>query len=265
MSVAMTELITLGLISLFFLISSLELLRLSSQPQFFQIWNYQYLRNDLLSGLPFPQQLTNLLFSNQSFKWILILQLTLSILLIPLSSPWIVATMFVLHLIVCIRFRGTFNGGSDMMAFVLLTGGLIFTSFESPESSRFGFLYIAIHTIYSYFKAGFSKIMQNDWRSGKALAVFLNRSLYPDIQKLSVWLSNQKTLSLLACWIVITFEIMILTLPLFPNLIPIYFLISLGFHFSVFLMFGLNRFFWIWLAAWPSIFYSQTAFGLTTK
>ncbi len=265
MSVAMTELITLGLISLFFLISSLELLRLSRQPQFFQIWNYQHLQNDLLSGLPFPQKLTNFLFSNQFFKWILYFQLTLSILLIPLSSPWIVAAMFLLHLMTCIRFRGTFNGGSDMMAFVLLTGALIFTSFESSESSRFGFLYIAIHTIYSYFKAGLSKIMQKDWRSGRALPLFLKRSLYPDIQKLSGWLSNQKTLSLLACWTVMAFEIMILTLPVFPNLISIYFLISLGFHFSVFLMFGLNRFFWIWLAAWPSIFYSLTAFGLTTK
>lgn len=261
----MTELITLGLISLFFLFSSLELLKLSSQPEFFKIWNYQHLQNDLMNGIPLPKKLTNLLFSNQSFKWILFLQLTLSILLIPFSSPWIVATMFILHLIVCTRFRGTFNGGSDMMAFVLLTGALIFTSFESPESSRFGFLYIAIHTIYSYFKAGYSKVVQKDWRSGRALPRFLKRSLYPDIQKLSVWLSNQKTISLLACWTVITFEIMILLLLLFPNLISIYFLISLGFHFSVFLMFGLNRFFWIWLAAWPSIFYSLTAFGLTTK
>lgn len=265
MSFLMTELITLGLIALFFTLSSIELLKLSRQPQFFKIWNYQHLQYDLLNGLPIPGQLTNLLFSNQSFKWILFLQMILSILLIPLSSPWIVAAMFILHLIICIRFRGTFNGGSDMMAFVLLTGALIFTSFENPESSRFGFLYIAIHTIYSYFKAGYSKLVQRDWRSGKALAVFLNRSLYPDIQKLSDWLSNQKVLSLFACWIVISFEIMVLFVPLFPNLISVYFLISLIFHFSVFLTFGLNRFFWAWLAAWPSVFYSLIAFGFTTK
>ncbi len=265
MNFQMAELMTLGLIAMFFTLSSLELLKLSRQPQFFKIWNYKNLRSDLLSGLPIPQTFTKLLFSNQSFKWILFLQLSLSFLLIPTSSPWIVAFLFILHLIVCIRFRGTFNGGSDMMAFVLLTGALIFTSFESPESSRYGFLYIAIHTIYSYFKAGYSKLVQKDWRSGKALTVFLKRSLYPDIQRFSGWLSNQKVLSLVACWIVIGFEIVIILVPVFPKLISIYFFIALGFHFSVFLMFGLNRFFWIWLAAWPSIFYSLTAFGLMTK
>jgi len=265
MSYQILELLTLSLIALFFALSSIELLRLLKQPQFIKIWNYDYLKIDLEKAFPLFKKLLPILFSNSSFKWVLYLQLILAAFLILIKSPWIVGCLIISHLLICIRFRGTYNGGSDMMAFVLLTGALVLTSFKNQDLAQFGFLYIAIHTLYSYLKAGLSKVVQKDWRSGFALSAFLSRSLYPDIKKLSVWLDHKKNISLMACWLVIIFELAALLIVLFPRFAIVYFIMALVFHFSVFLTFGLNRFFWAWLAAWPSIFYSLMAFGLTTK
>jgi hypothetical protein len=79
-------------------------------------------------------------------------------------------------------------------------------------------------------------------------------SLYPEIRSLKI----SKAVSLFLGWAVMAFELAIISLPFFPDYAGIYFVLAIVFHLVVFASFGLNRFFWIWMCAWPSIFFALT-------
>lgn len=247
--------LTSKLFALAFLFQSLEMFFILRRKEFFEIWSYENIKSDLERGLPGPHKFTGTIFSNKNFIYLVVLQIlcTTGFFFFP-HAIWLIF-LFVLQLLCSIRFRGTFNGGSDMMSFVLLTGLLITYLSATPDSQNLGLIYIAICAVYSYFKAGLAKVMENDWRSGKALPAFLNRSLFADVRRLSMWLKPKAEIIFLLAWGTMAFELSILLLFLKPQLVVVYFLFALFFHFMVYMAFGLNRFFWIWLCAWPSIFY----------
>jgi hypothetical protein len=219
-------------------LQALEIFILSLNPLFFKVWNFDSV------------------FSNKALQAVVILQMASALAGFFYPAPTFFAVLFLTNLLICMRFRGTFNGGSDMMAFVVLTGVLITLCSTSEKGQQLGLIYIAIHTLYSYFKAGIVKLIQHDWRSGKALPAFLNRSLFSDVKSISHWLGLKPTLSLFACWIVLVFELAAFGLVFFPGLAIYYFMAALFFHLMNFLSFGLNRFFWMWLTAWPALLYS---------
>ena len=165
-----------------------------------------------------------------------LIQVVASLLAFKYPRAELFVVLFICQLFISVRFRGTFNGGSDMMTFVILTGVLVGYFW----STKYGFLYIGINGLYSYFKAGLAKLKNPEWREGSALASFT-----PTLTKWGRVLS----------WPVIIFELAALAVPFIPGLAWPYFILAMLFHLIIFLMFGLNRFFWIWLSAWPSIFY----------
>ena len=251
---------TAHILALTLIFQAVELSICSGQKSFFKIWSFKNLRQDLERGLPLPNALLPFIFSANAFRVILAVQVlaALASFLFPFFSVFLV--LFLTHLLICIRFRGTFNGGSDMMIFVVLTGVLIVLASASENFQKLGLIYIAIHTLYSYFKAGFAKIIQADWRSGRALPAFLDRSLLPDAKKIARGLQGQSAVCFILCWSVLIFELAAIALPLFPGFVGAYFTLILLFHFGIYLSFGLNRFFWAWLCAWPAVFYSISLF-----
>lgn len=239
------------------LLQAIEFFSLSRKDSILQIWSYENLKNDLQSGLPLPHFLVKIIFADQNFKWLALVQIILALSGIFYSHLFIFIGVFIIHLLICIRFRGTFNGGSDMMTFILLTGVIINLSASNEKIQKLGIYYILIHTFYSYFKAGFVKILSSDWRSGQALPAFLERSLFPDVRSLGRLLQSKKILSLILCWSTIIFELGIVALLFYPSFFPAYFACALIFHLSIYTSFGLNRFFWIWGAAGAITFLSQ--------
>lgn len=242
------------------LIQAVEFISLSRRADFFTIWSYQNLKTDLENGLPFSKGFIAKLFSDFSFKiivWIYFI-VAFFVFILPAYSFLLFLILFFIHLYICIRFRGTFNGGSDMMSFVLLTGMLIYTSSTDTSVQKLGLIYIAVHAVYSYFKAGRVKVISPEWRNGKALPLFLEQSLYADTRQISAWLKFKPKFSLLLCWSVILFEMGIVTLPLLGQFKIYYFIAAILFHFVIYKGFGLNRFFWVWVSAWPAILYSMS-------
>jgi hypothetical protein len=238
------------------LLSGLEMLWILGQPGFQKIWSFKNLQIEFEKSLPLNSQLANFLLQTGTLRLVVLSEILISggALLFPQPSmAWI---LLATHLLICFRFRGTFNGGSDMMIFVVLTG-LALGSLGAPgKTEKLGLLYICIHTLYSYFKAGWVKLREKDWQRGKALPQFLARSLRPLGQKVSVWLSQLPVFSVVLSWSVIFFEVASLALILNPRLAPIYGGLALIFHFMNYLFFGLNRFFWAWLAAWPAVIFT---------
>lgn len=238
--------LTTQLLSLALAMQGLEYFLLSQNSYLMRVWSFKNLKKELQSSF---------LFSDLSFKIISLLLFAASVLLFFKFQLWIVLLMFFLNLLICLRFRGTFNGGSDMMIFVLLIGLLV-----SNWSQQAGLLYICIHTMFSYFKAGLSKMKSNDWLNGLAISQFAKRSLYIDSHKFGDWLNQNPAVAKILSISTIAFEVGIILLLFFPKFVGLYFLLALFFHISVFRIFGLNRFFWAWLCAWPSVFYCLGSF-----
>lgn len=259
MNIQVAEAATTYLLLLLMLIQTSELYVLNRHPRFQKVWNIRNLFDDLDAGLPLSRKVIHSVFSEKT----LTIWLTVSLGLIPLAAltqdRYLFVFLFVYHLFVCIRFRGTFNGGSDMMTFVVLTG-LLVCKFGYP---REGLIYISIHTLYSYFKAGISKMIHREWLDGTALPIFLRRSHNPKIHVVSAWLLGRKHLCRVLTLAVLAFELSAILLIFFPYFGTMYFILAVAFHFSIYLAFGLNRFLWAWLSAWPATLYSLYSLGGT--
>ncbi len=239
-----------------FLTQSLEIYILSRQKSFQKIWSYPNLSPDLELGLPFGKLFIKFLFSNNTLIKMSEIQIVLAALGLMFPHWVFLVPLLVLQLLVGIRFRGTFNGGSDMMTFVVATGTLVSLVSSNEKGKTLGLLYIAVHTLYSYFKSGLSKLTSADWRSGQALPGFLKRSVFADIQKFASTFESPIFLSGTLCWGVILFELSSVSLIFYPESVLYFFAIVLIFHSLIFYFFGLNRFLWIWLSAWPATYFS---------
>lgn len=258
MNLMIAIVMTTFLLSFVMFIQALEFFILIRNGSLFSVWSFKNLSSDLKKSLPLSEKWIEFFFSDKSFKIIITIQMLAALATAVFSLPICLIILFITHLLICIRFRGTFNGGSDMMTFVVLTGALVANLSTSVDVQKFGLVYIAVHAIYSYFKAGLVKIKNKDWRSGQVLPIFLKQSLFLDIRKLATVLETSPKLAKLLCWFVIVFELMSLCLPFLSFAFVFYFLTAVLFHFLIYVSFGLNRFFWVWMASWPSIFFLMT-------
>lgn len=252
MTMEASLLLTTRLLAFNMLLQAIEIFILSRRTDFQHIWSYANLSSDLEKGLPLPKSLVRFLFSISSLQKITLLQIGLACALFFHAHALVAFFLFLTHLIICIRFRGSFNGGSDMMTFIVLTGVLI----ASLGYPKVGLIYIATHALYSYFKAGLAKAKHREWWNGKALPVFLSRSLFPEIGKFSAKLTEKPVSSKILGWLTIGFEFAALGLLVIPELTQLYLALAIVFHLVIYFSFGLNRFFWIWLSAWPATLFS---------
>ncbi|MET0391251.1 MAG: hypothetical protein ABW321_35085 [Polyangiales bacterium] len=169
-----------------------------------------------------------------------------SVLLAPL--------LFVGQLLVCIRFRGTSNGGSDAMTLVLLLAHSVAALGGTELACRVALLYIAVQVTLSYLIAGLVKLRQADWRQGRALCHFVSASAYPAPRWLTRLLARPALAAPLACG-VIAFESLAPLAWLDPRVCAVFLAAGACFHALNAYVFGLNRFFWAWLAGYPALAY----------
>ena len=154
------------------------------------------------------------------------------------------------------RFGGNFNGGSDSMGVILLSG-LLLGELASGSSWYFvGLIYIAIHSAISYFKAGLSKIEYPEWRNGDILAWLVKSSPYSNPLGPFLFIIK-KPFNRWSSYLILSFELSFPLALLNPKICLIFMFIGFLFHLSIFIIFGLNRFFWTWLATYPSLFYTS--------
>jgi hypothetical protein len=108
----------------------------------------------------------------------------------------------------------------------------------------------------SYFISGWVKIKNPDWRSGEALGDVFRFSAYPVSEGLRNWANVPRILTMLS-WGVIVFEVLFPLALFTQTTLIIALIVAASFHFSNACLFGLNRFFWIWLSAYPAILWLQ--------
>ncbi|HET9991318.1 MAG TPA: hypothetical protein VFQ65_22460, partial [Kofleriaceae bacterium] len=118
---------------------------------------------------PAGARLAGLVFATPGMWIVLAVQLASA-----LALPWLVHPVwpwlaFATTLAISMRFRGTFNGGSDAMLIVVLLGLAIARS----GAREIGLGYIAAQLVLSYVLAGVAKVREPRWREGTALAALV--------------------------------------------------------------------------------------------
>jgi hypothetical protein len=198
------------------------------------------------------------LFATRVYKGLLWLRCVLCVVLMAGHAELGVSfALFVLAVLLLLRWRGAFNGGSDFMTLVGLTGLLLAhglgTFTETAEAWRIALWYVTLQSLGSYFVSGWIKLMRPEWRSGLALTVFLDQAVHGPLPEKSIFRSP--TVARICSWGFILWE------GLFPlalwsfQVAAVFCAVAAVFHFLVHWFFGLNRFFWAWLSTFPAILY----------
>lgn len=179
------------------------------------------------------------------------------LLLFGIYPPVIEAILLVATCIRLYRLQGPYNGGSDAMSMLVLL--CLFLSHLAPKVfwQEIALGYLAFQVTFSYFQSGYIKIINADWRNGKALRDVFLITAYPVSENTRRW-AKYPNLILVMGWMVILFELLFPFLLLNKITLVIALCIAVLFHFANAWLFGLNRFFWVWPAAYPVIFWFQS-------
>jgi len=246
---------TQALVALALVLQTLELLWLWRFWSDAGIWRYAVLAPEhRLLGPPL-RGLCALSLPARSFGVLLCVRLLAALALGAGYSSGLGPLLLFTQVAICVRFRGTFNGGSDTFSVVLLTGLTLAQLFPgSLLAQKAALLYIAVQLSLTYFISGMAKLQHADWRSGRALANFLGSGRYGTPAGLVRVFSGPLRLSLVS-WLVLVFECCFPLAWSGPRTCLAFIGLGLCFHLGTWLLFGLNRFVFAWAAAYPALYW----------
>jgi hypothetical protein len=212
---------------------------------------------EILLALAFIQQSAEHLRRFKDEQVLSLARITLCLLVIlGFGSPWPLLGLALLSLVMLRRFQGPYNGGADRMGLLALWCLTLSRCLPTEEGREIAFGYLGVQLTLSYFIAGGVKILNPDWRSGRALRQVFAFSAYPVSEALRGWAQRPPALFVMS-WAVMLFELAFpLTLVSQPTL-AVGLAVAAAFHLANACLFGLNRFFWIWLAVYPAILWLQ--------
>lgn len=213
---------------------------------------------EILLGIAFVQQSIEHLTRHSDERVIFAFRLLFSLVIIlGYKTDWATLMLIILSLYLLYRIDGPYNGGADKMGLlVLLCLGLSYIA-PSIYWRELAFGYLSVQLTLSYCISGYVKLINPQWRSGQALIDVFQFSAYPVSESIRSWANSPKIL-FIASWLVIVFEC-IFPLALLSNVsLFMVLMIAAAFHFVNACLFGLNRFFWVWLAAYPAIIWFQS-------
>ena len=229
------------------------------------IWRWSLIRRDFEASGRIMQFVFDSIFPYPNFLVLLVIRLTaaagliVTALLYPANLPEVMGGPVLILLLstvaVSIRWRGTFNGGSDYMTIIILTGLSLSAVFPGSPAAALGCVYyITFHTCRSYFVSGIVKLNSSKWRDGTALGCFINSGIYGPANPLAAVLRSPP-IAIGLSWAVILFEVTFPLAILNPSLCLGYLVLGLCFHLSNVYLLGLNRFLFAWAAAYPAVFW----------
>jgi hypothetical protein len=246
--------LTRRLIAIALVLQTIELISLHKLFSASGVWAWQTIKQDFnMYSRPLKKCL-ELTLGNRGFKLILCLQLICSVLLLVQSHSILLLVVLITTTLISVRFRGTFNGGSDSMTLVVVSAAFVASLWPAATSSALW--YIGIQTGLSYFVAGNVKLKEPRWRNGETLRALLTFANYSLPQRVKVWIrSARKSQLQAASWLAISFECFFPIVFISQTFCLAYLMAGLVFHLSNVYILGLNRFLFAWLATYPAIFY----------
>ncbi|MGH1368057.1 MAG: HTTM domain-containing protein [Maritimibacter sp.] len=176
---------------------------------------------------------------------------------VPVIATGTLWLLTVLHLR---RHHGPYNGGADKMAVLILTCLGLARVVPNEAAQELAMAYLAAQLVLSYFVSGWIKIVNPEWRRGRALVDVFRYSTYPVSARLRLWAERPRLLFVMG-WAVMLLEVLFpVTLLWVPAMLAAL-IATASFHFANACFFGLNRFFWIWISAYPVLIWFQGRIG----
>lgn len=238
------------------LIQCAEALRLQAGGPLLAPWPWSIQRDDLAGSSRTVRMVFDWLYRPAGHRTHLMLH-ALAAASLPVWGPTIPTALFLLasQVLISIRFRGAFNGGSDFMTLVVLMGIAVGTVAKPwvGESLAWqaGLWVISIQALSSYFLSGTVKLRYVGWRDGRALPTLLDGGIYGPLAAHSVL--RRRPVAIACSWAFIVWEAAFPLAMIDPRITTLWCSIGAVFHFLVWWFFGLNRFFWAWLATFPAL------------
>lgn len=179
-----------------------------------------------------------------------------ALVILGIASPWPLVGLAGLSLLILHHFQGPYNGGSDRMGLLALWCLTLSRLLPMAQGQELAFGYLGVQLVLSYLIAGWVKIRNPDWRSGRALRDVFQFSAYPVAEDLRRWADRPRVLRAMS-WAVILFELAFPLTLLSRETLIAGLVVAAVFHLANACLFGLNRFFWTWLAVYPAILWLQ--------
>ncbi len=218
------------------------------------VFAWPVLRGELARAPRPLRALADLGGSRRGVQLVIALQLAAALAVPWLDHPapaWIVVAT---TLAIAFRFRGSYNGGSDAMLWIVAACVALARSAPGTAVERAALAYAAAQLVLSYFVAGVAKLSDAAWRRGAALPVLVGLPQYRVPARARTVLAHP-LLARLAGWSVLGFECGFPLALLQPRACPVLLAAGAVFHLGNALVLGLNRFLWSWLAAYPALLY----------
>ncbi|MEW6056674.1 MAG: HTTM domain-containing protein [Bdellovibrionota bacterium] len=246
---------TQNLIALAVFLQTLEFLQIRKTWGKNPIWDWEVIRIEFQFLPRYLRFFLDAVLNNSRFIFLLLIRAVAAVFVFFIPHPAFFFILLSTTVLISLRWRGTFNGGSDFMTLIVLTalvlGGLFA---HTPGAQTACLWYIAFQTSSSYFISGLAKITKRNWRTGKALKGFFESTVYEPSPVLG-FASRRPRVLFFASWFVMIFECTFPVALVNPNLCLAYLGLALGFHLANFYVFGLNRFLFAWAAAYPALYF----------
>jgi len=212
---------------------------------------------EILLALAFAQQSIEHIVHERRDRLLFLTRFLISIpLAADLYSNWALLALCLHSLFFLHRYQGPYNGGSDRMGLLTLYCLSLAQWLPNHLLQEAALGYLAFQVIMSYFMSGFVKITNPEWRSGRALQDVFRFSAYPVSENLRT-MADRPRLLLGASWAVMIFEVLFPVSMFHPATLILALCVAAAFHVANAGLFGLNRFVWAWIAAYPSLFWIQ--------
>lgn len=194
--------------------------------------------------------------------WLHATRLALTALLATGLAPLIAcAALLATSLALTHRHNGPFNGGADRMCLLILTCLTAAHLAPTPFWREAALGYLAVQLTLSYFISGWVKVVNPDWRSGVALQDVFRSTGYPATDALRA-LADRPAMLTAAGWAVMLLELAFPLALITSATLTAALIATAAFHLANAILFGFNRFFWTWLAAYPAlIWFQERIFG----
>lgn len=237
------------------IVQTIELLLLRIHYSDGGIWSWKNISPEFNFFPWFIRKPLELCLHSPQFHILLVLRLLAAVTILFFPHPLLMIFLFLSTLMISIRWRGTFNGGSDFMTLTVLFALSIATGFATEAVLVKGSLwYIGLQACTSYFLAGLVKIKRPNWQKGLAIPAFVDASIYGPMPAMSKPLRN-KPLLLGLTWSILIFECVFPLALINPSVCTVFIGIAFLFHLGNFYAFGLNRFVFAWIATYPALYY----------
>lgn len=210
------------------------------------VWRWNTLAQEIGPGFRF-------LLGSSSFTLLNSIRIAAAFIAVVNPNVIVLGVLLIAHVATMIRWLGSYNGGSDYMTSLLLL--FTFIGLLFPDSmAEVCLWYMTLQLCLSYFKAGLVKIKKAKWRRGEAISLFVLSPVY-ERDSLTDRVFSSATLSFVISWATMIFELTFPIALLDRRLAIIYMTLAILFHLGNAYVFGLNRFVFAWMAAYPAFYW----------